>query len=259
MDAKRLVRKWTRGVLNREPCDYLMEDKIMEWTEEMRIEYPELTEQVRMERADNHSGVWWLWSDELWAQNPELTDQLNLCLADSMFPGNWESGKFWEREPGVLLFVAKGQGVLCWGLYVHPFQLFNPRKGWLHWRVLAARIQRSRGVPISLEEQGQGEFILSFPRWYRTRPEFVDEYVRFCDLLCPQAEAHRAFAALPFNMCTKQLFNIVFVNEVRAMFKRHRPRRCAEWLRRLWRQGFGVWLVSLRFHFLVSGRVLTDE
>jgi hypothetical protein len=132
--------------------------------------------------------------------------------------------------------------------------LFNPRKGWLHWRVLAPKIQRSRaGIPISLEEQGQGEFILSFPRWYRTRPEFVDEYVRFCDLWCPQAEAYTAFAALPFNECTEQFFEVEFVNKVRAMFKRALPQRHEDWITLMWGYRFDVprdW--RARFLFLAT-------
>jgi hypothetical protein len=102
-------------------------------------------------------------------------------------------------------------------------------------------IQRSRGgIPVSLEEQGQSEFILSFPRWYRTRPEFVLEYVRFCDLWCPQAEAYTAFTALPFNECTEQSLEVEFVNEVRAMFKKARPRRHEQWIMHMWGNRFDV-------------------
>jgi hypothetical protein len=104
-------------------------------------------------------------------------------------------------------------------------------KGQERWEILAPRIEFVLGRPVSWQECGLNEFILSHPRWYRSRPEFVEECLVFydlCDMVCPLDEAYEVdFSELPFhprNMLPDQIW---FLELIWADYEEHE--RMKQW------------------------------
>jgi hypothetical protein len=98
-------------------------------------------------------------------------------------------------------------------------------KGQELWEILAPRIQFALDRPVSWQEGGLNEFILSHPRWYRSRPEFVEEcivYYDLCDMVCPQDEVcEEDFSELPFhprNMVPDQIW---FLEQIWTAHEEH--------------------------------------